>query len=267
MAVPSFEDQVIRQLSEILQHAATHDQLNDIFASCGIDEQDGGSKPRRIRTNLSARQRQDGCGNNVANFIQAIMNPVRFVGRPDEFDGFRHDLNEILAFVGLHIGKDGKLGLVAAARTIDEARERAGRLRSELQRRGVHPEVLKYCRAELLQENYFHAVLEATKSVAEKIRNRTGLTGDGADIVDVAFGLKNPLLAINTLRTETEQSEQKGFANLLKGTFGTFRNVTAHAARITWPISEEDALDLLSLVSYLHRRLDSAVKIPSIRPG
>ena len=73
----------------------------------------------------------------------------------------------------------------------------------------------------------------------------------------LSFGLNDPLLAINSLRTDTEKSEQKGFASLLRGMFGTFRNVTGHAPKIMWPISEEDALDLLSLVSYLHRRLDA----------
>jgi Protein of unknown function (Hypoth_ymh) len=49
----------------------------------------------------------------------------------------------------------------------------------------------------------------------------------------------------------------------LKGTFGTFRNVTGHASKITWQITEEDAFDLLSIVSYLHRRLDKAVRVPT----
>ena len=140
-------------------------------------------------------------------------------------------------------------------------------MRSELARRKVHHDVLQFCKAELLQNNYSHAVFEATKSVAEKIRQRTGLTSDGAELVDEAFGLKSPLLAINTLRTETEQTEQKGFANLVKGVFGVFRNVTAHAPKITWPIDEQDALDLLSLVSYVHRRLDTAADVPRTKPS
>ena len=48
----------------------------------------------------------------------------------------------------------------------------------------------------------------------------------------------------------------------MKGVFGVFRNVTAHAPKIIWPIGEQDALDLLSLVSYVHRRLDAAVDVP-----
>jgi hypothetical protein len=40
--------------------------------------------------------------------------------------------------------------------------------------RGGHPNVMHGCRAELLSNNWFHAVLEASKSVAAKSRTRTG---------------------------------------------------------------------------------------------
>ena len=67
-----------------------------------------------------------------------------------------------------------------------------------------------------------------------------------------------PLLAINALATESEHSEQRGLANLIKGAYGMFRNTTAHEARIRWNMSKDDAEDLLSLVSLIHRRLDGA---------
>jgi uncharacterized protein (TIGR02391 family) len=105
-------------------------------------------------------------------------------------------------------------------------------------------------------------VLEATKSIAEKIREKTGLTEDGAPLVDSAFSLNNPLLAINSLRSESEKAEQSGVANMIKGMFGTFRNPTGHAPRVLWKVEKQDALDLLSLVSYLHRRLDRAIRTP-----
>jgi len=68
------------------------------------------------------------------------------------------------------------------------------------------------------------------------------------------------MLAFNSLQTKTEQSEHKGLMNLVKGLFGTFRNTTAHAPKIKWVIREQDALDMLSLASLLHRRLDEAVR-------
>jgi uncharacterized protein (TIGR02391 family) len=79
--------------------------------------------------------------------------------------------------------------------------------------------------------------------------------------VNTAFSVKNPILSINSLRTETEMSEQKGFSNILVGMFGAIRNPTAHAPKIVWPMSEQDALDILSLISFVHRKLDKAVKI------
>jgi uncharacterized protein (TIGR02391 family) len=71
-----------------------------------------------------------------------------------------------------------------------------------------------------------------------------------------------PFLAFNALQSETERSEHTGLMNLMKGMFGAFRNVTAHAPKVTWPISEDDALDLLTIASLLHRRLDAAIRTP-----
>ena len=151
------------------------------------------------------------------------------------------------------------------AQTLAEAEEAAGRLRSELSRRRVHSDVLRFCRAELLQENYFHAVFEATKSVAEKIREKAEIDGDGAVLIDRAFGSGKhgiPLLAFNSLQSETERNEHSGLMQLMKGVFGTFRNTTAHAPKVKWTISERDALDLLTMASYLHRRIDDCVRTP-----
>ena len=104
----------------------------------------------------------------------------------------------------------------------------------------------------------FPAVLEAVKSVADKPRTMRGLTSDGAALVDATLSGSSPMMAINGLSTKSEQDEQKGFANLLKGAFGMFRNPTAHEARLNWEMKKEDAEDLMSLLSLMHRRLDSA---------
>jgi uncharacterized protein (TIGR02391 family) len=151
-----------------------------------------------------------------------------------------------------------RLRSLKARITISEACRRADELRTTLSARGAHPDVLKFCKEELLSDNYFHAVLEAVKSVGEKIRHKTGLQDDGAALIDRALSGAPPMLAINSLRTESELSEQRGFANLVKGAFGMFRNPTAHAPRLVWKMSKEDAEDLFVLVSLIHRRLDSS---------
>lgn len=40
-----------------------------------------------------------------------------------------------------------------------------------------------------------------------------------------------------------------------------FRNPEAHQPKISWDIDEQDALEILGLISYCHRRLDKAQKI------
>jgi len=102
------------------------------------------------------------------------------------------------------------------------------------------------------------------KSVAAKMRERTGLNDDGAPLVDRVLAGDPPLLAINQRSSISEKSEQSGFANLVRGTFGMFRNPTAHEARIHWDMTKNDAEDLLSIVSLIHRRLDKAYMPPRL---
>jgi len=68
----------------------------------------------------------------------------------------------------------------------------ASALRKALVERKVHADVLNFCRAELLVDNYFHAVFEAAKSIAEKLRQKTGLGSDGSQLVDEALGIGRP---------------------------------------------------------------------------
>jgi len=259
-------DAQLEAIADVLGHTSaglTGSEIGKLLRRCGIDDPEPSMTKRvRLANALKARQSKDGCANHVVAFVQAAMDPVRYAEERPVFEDRRHALNRVLAFVALALGEDGKVVMTDPARTVGQAAERAGKLRSELERRRVHPDVLRFCRAELLQENYFHAVLEASKSVAEKVRAKTGLTTDGSQLVDDAFGKKPtlPLLAFNSLQTDSEWSEHRGLMNIMKGVFSAFRNPTAHEPKVSWHVTEQDALDLLTLASLLHRRLDAAVR-------
>lgn len=216
------------------------------------------TKWKRLHNAFVERQNYSQNRRAILEFIRQAMKPERYVKQPERFEPMRATLNRALAFSGLAVSATGELSAVARAETLKEAQQRADELRTDLTRRGVHPDVLRFCRAELVTDNYFHAVLEATKSVADKLRTKSGLSDDGAKLVDATLCGSAPRVAINDLLTESQRSEQSGFANLIKGAFGMFRNPTAHDPRIHWNMSKEDAEDLLSLVSLIHRRLDSA---------
>ncbi len=255
------------ELTHICQELAdtvtglTGSEIGYALRQIGVtDPEPGITKWKRLFNALVGRQNWDHNGDKILAFISKALAPARFVGRRDFYDQKLESINVILAFKGLRFKDDGKFHTVAAATNLSEAEARALHLKENLLKRNPHPELLRFCRAELVADNYFHAVLEASKSIAETIRTITGLTSDGATLIDEALGGDDPKIKINKFITETEQSEQRGFVNLTKGLFGTFRNPTSHAPRLVWSMPEQDALDLFTLGSYVLRRIDNRVK-------
>lgn len=266
--IPPFSSQHLEAACRVLgdtERGLTGMQIERLLQEIQVaDTSPGMTKRKRLFNALAGAQNQHQVGNHLIMFINRAMNPVNYAHDPATFAWRRDELNVVLAFSGFYVREDGKVGHADKATTLDAARARAGRLKAALESRGVHAEVLNYSRAELLDENYFHAVFEATKGVAERIRLLSGLGGDGADLVNKVFVGQRPVLALGPLTTESERSEQKGFANLLIGLFGAVRNPLAHAPRTTWPMSEQDALDILTMVSLIHRKLDGTIKVGSV---
>jgi hypothetical protein len=140
-----------------------------------IDPTPTSTKWVRLHNAFVERQNRAQNRRAILEFMRQAMLPARHVKRPERFEPMRANLNRALAFSGLAAGE-----LVATdhVKTLPEAARRADELRADLVRRGVHADVLRFCRAELVADNYFHAVLEASKSIADKLRTRTGLTED-----------------------------------------------------------------------------------------
>jgi uncharacterized protein (TIGR02391 family) len=258
---PSFSAPTVEMVCRALGDAVTGAQISNLIAALKVSEsplEERGTKWKRLFNAVATAQNRQGDGRPLLRLVGDVMQPVRF-DSTGEFNAHRVAVNERLLLSGYEVREDGRVARVRLARTLGEAQERADALRAELVRRGVHADVLHFCRAELTQQNYFHAVLEASKSVAQKLRDLSGEDGDGATLVDAACSLTStPVIAFNSLETEWERSEHKGLATLLKGLFGTFRNPSAHAPRVLWATTRSEALDMMTLASMLHRRLDEA---------
>lgn len=265
--IPPFDGRHLEAIAKVLGETSSGlsgSEIGHLLTDCGIADSDPTlTKWKRLYNAFVQFQNEHQVGNHVVVFINRAMNPATYISEPQIFESRKHGLNAILAFSGFELANDGKVRRAAKASSLDEALERANRFQAALKQRNVHADILRYCTAEILAQNYFHAVFEAMKSVTAKIREMAGITSDGADLVRQAFELgrnTNPMLAINALETETERGEQRGFANLLIGLYGTIRNPLAHNPRIEWPMTEQDALDMLTMVSLVHRKLDNAKK-------
>ena len=223
------------------------------------------SKKKRLLHAVEVMYKQSG-GQGVLDLVRTLYDPVLYAGNPDKFTEFCDDINRILRFVGYEYRDDGQFHRVVETRTLSEAERRATAVGNKFSRRRIHPEVQKYCKAEYMEENYFHAVFEAAKGLAERIREKTGLKIDGVSLVKQSFERpKNglPRLVINSLDNETERNEHDGFLNLLLGSFQMFRNPIAHTPRVKWQRDIEDAVDCLTLISFLHFVLDECHPIPT----
>ena len=257
--VPVFDEGSVESLAKLLGDCGSGSDISRVLSNLDMDDQsEGYTKWRRLYRLFLDLQEHDRCANRVLAFIRSFLTPTRFVGRDDEFEQHRTTLNTVLAFSGLEYGADGKFQTRPAAATLAEADRRARTIQSKFQGRRIHPGVLKYCKAELMQDNYFHAVFEASKGLAQRIRDKAGVDGDGARLVDRVFSVEQPILALNTLRTETERTEHKGFTSLLKGCFAAVRNPLAHEPKIMWD-GEDDAADYFTLLSLLNRKLDDCI--------
>jgi hypothetical protein len=170
----------------------SNDEIGKLLAEAGIDDPTPKAPPgtyiavnkrTRLFNALKARQDHDRSSSAVLRFIEIAMAPIRYAEQGPLFDERRGALNERLLHIGIEVDETGKLNTVEKAATVSEARQRPRRLRGDLEERGVHPKVLAACDAEIADENYFHIVLEAAKSLADEIRQKAGLDADGTTLI------------------------------------------------------------------------------------
>lgn len=263
--IAPFDSPTLEAIAKVLadtERGLTGAQIEHKLRQCQIPDLDPtNTKWKRLANAFVEFQNKHEIGNHVVKFIMEAFSPATFTNEPERFEERRQALNAVLSFAGMELGIDGKVRKTSKATNLDDALARANRLKEELRRRQVHPEVIRFCDAEIIANNYFHAVFEAMKSITSRVRHLSGLTSDGAPLVHAAFSFGEsvtPLVAINALQTETEQGEQRGFASLLKGLYGTVRNPLGHEAKIEWEMSEQDALDILTTISFIQRKLDVA---------
>ena len=286
MTTTPFTSAALEEIAEYLvSDRDTHRDLDRKFADLGITEPRPASSPKeeayralglrrggdyyvmrlskrdRLRHAVNFQNKRSG-NKGVLQLIKALNDLVTYSRNAEEFREFCNGLNRILRFFGVEYRDDGEFHNVDPTRTLSEAELRAAALENKMASRRVHHEARKYCKAEYMEENYFHAVVEAYKGLAERIREQTGYTSDGLELMKQSFERPSPKqggypkLAFNTLATVTEKNEHDGFLDLLNGCTRFFRNPMSHTPKVNWHRDLNDAVDCLTLISLLHFVLD-----------
>lgn len=103
--------------------------------------------------------------------------------------------------------------------------------------------------------NFTGAILDSMYFLSDLIRQKTGLTSDGASLIGQAFGGKSPKLKVNKLQSESDWNEQSGIEQLLRGLYQCIRNPRSHEKHTD---SQDDADAIILFVNLLVRKVDQS---------
>ena len=136
------------------EQGLTGSEIGHLLRICGIEDTDpADTKWKRLFNAFVAHQNQTQDRVRILGFIRHALKPSRYLKQPDRFEPLRQNVNRALSFAGLAVQETGELVAASKATTLTEAERRARELRADLQTRGVHPDVLKFCKAELVADN------------------------------------------------------------------------------------------------------------------
>lgn len=235
----------------------TGSEIGEMLASLGISDTDPtNTKWKRLYNALVERANDTGKTNAAYGLIYYCLDPARGLNDTTRYRWMMNEVNRVLMLSGIEVRDDGKFHKVPVARTLSEVERRTSSLKDALVATDAHPYVLGCCQEEFLVDDYFHAVHEAAKGLCDHVKTMTGLNLDGTRLFEVALSTKNPYLKLADITTESGRNQQNGLKEMLNGVMHLIRNPTAHELRIRWDVNEKDAVDILNLISYIHKLLD-----------
>jgi len=150
--IPPFPAGTVEAVAKIVGDLYSGSELTRLASEVPLrdDPGEGNTKWRRLAHALSSHQARSQSGNALGKLTTVAMRPDRTLDRKRAADVARDDMDQALSIVGLRVLDDGRVATAKVARTDAEALARTKRLRSMLEQRAAHAQVLAYCREELL---------------------------------------------------------------------------------------------------------------------
>lgn len=121
----------------------------------------------------------------------------------------------------------------------------------------IHLRIYNAAKASFEVGHYSTAIFEASKALINLVKEKSGRSEDGEDLMNKVFSVDNPVLKFNNQQNQSEKDEQKGMMFLYKGMVAGIRNPKGHTEISQLPpIGPDKALEYLAFISLLAKRLD-----------
>lgn len=259
VTIPHLHLSALEAIAKIIGDRYTGTAITAFFRKAGFPQirHDGSTKWKFVACALEQIQNQPYGNANIAKILEALCNPQEFFGNPNAHAEIIDKIDEIVSFYSLIVDcKTGKLVVSEKARA--ELRQREPVEAQAFDARNLHPEVIKHGRNLFIQGRHFHAVFECCKAFDRYVADKSLVNEHGDRLMGAALSLSGPL-KLNAQRSQSEINEQEGIMHLCKGLMRAIRNPEAHEPELDWPIDQQDALDILSLISFLYRKVEIAI--------
>lgn len=248
----------LKEISQILSELITGSEITIMLEALNLDQNlsVNETKWKRIYNAIALSRTYE----SMIKIIEYIMTPSRFTETQNNFAKILQSLNLKLAFLGFQLLPTGKVVKRQSVKTLDEATQLVSQLKADLEKFNIHPQILLYCRPEIISENLFHLVLESSKCVLNELKVISGLEVDGNTLINQCFDGKNPLVIMNTLTTETEWSEHKGLKSMLNTIVYLYRNPKAHIPKYLSQDTYQSTLEALIVISRCRYALEKCFR-------
>lgn len=247
-----FEPNIVEQLAKLVAEQITGSKITNMLENLNLrtdEDSENNTKWKRLY-NAAVNAHNYGDDSAIISIIEYTMNPINFIKVGSaEYKNLLNNMNTILLMRGLELTEAGKITTATKAKTLSEAEQRSTGLKAALKPYNIHPQILMFCRPEILTDNYFHLVLEATKCVLTELRIISKLSLDGIQLINACFDGKNPLIVFNKLETNQDKDEHKGLQSLLTLIVHWYRNPQAHTSKYLSYNTKEETIVALIIIS------------------
>ena len=188
----------------------------------------------------------------ILGLVESICDPQEHIGNPKRQEKIIKKFNECLKSCSLHINNQNKVETIPKKQGTSNKTTKNNNL---FNMRQFHNQVTKNAKLQFKAKHYFDAVDECCKAFEKYVSEKSKVTEHGSKLMSSALN-KNGSLKLNKNTTMTEQNLQDGLMYLCMGLMKAIRNPVEHEPQSDHQINKQDALDILSFISYLYRQIE-----------
>lgn len=266
-------NKTIIDISKVLGNLLTGSEITTMLNDLNLPNYDSinnrpytSTKWKRLNESIHSACRTSQSAKPLFKAIEYVMSPSNFMDSPEDWYFNKNNLNKLLIFHGFEIVDSGKISKTKVVKTFSGAQKRLKSFNDKLDSYDIHQEIFKYCTVELFEQNYFHAIFEASKGILDRVRLISESNLDGNSLINENFKLNQPIILIrnNLLESSDDRSAYNGLKSLLKTIVYLYRNPKAHNPKLYDVTSETDAITAFTLMSLAHKTLDNCINVRDI---